>query len=327
MKFLAAATIGALVMLAADPARADDADAAQVAKTAFAQGTAFVRSAQWAEALGAFERAESARHHPVTLFNIGACERALGRYTRARLTLERALEGAATNDGQLPASLAQDARAYLAEIDAIAVHLALAVWPPGVRITVDGRPLDPHGAELSAGVLPAGPGAPLPGPKVMIVLEPGAHVLVLSRAGFADAVLRRSYSAGERPAENIVMSLLPASLSVASNVPVATVTLDGIDVGAAPVVLSRPPGRYALLVRKSGYSGYASTVTLDGGQVLALDATLHPEKPSLLTRWWFWTGVGVLVAGAVTSTYFLTRPVPSREEVGGGTLGWRINGQ
>ena len=318
-----ALVIGVLVLLVAGPARADDDDA----KSAFTQGIAFVRKAQWAEALGAFERAESARHHPVTLFNIGACERALGRYTRARLTLERALDGAATGEGKLPEGLAQDARAYLAELDAIAVHLTLAVSPSDVRITVDGRPLQPHGAELLAGVLPAGPGVLLPAPKVSIVLEPGAHVLVLSRTGFADAVVPRTYRAGERPTEEIVLSLLPASLKIASNVPVATVTLDGIDVGAAPVLLSRPPGRYALLVRKSGYVGYASTVTLEGGQALSLDATLRPEKPSLLTRWWFWTGVGIVVAGAVTSTYFLTRPAPSREEVGGGTLGWKIAGQ
>ncbi len=31
------------------------------------------------------------------------------------------------------------------------------------------------------------------------------------------------------------------------------------------------------------------------------------QRPSIFTRWWFWTGAGVVLAGAVVGTYFLVR--------------------
>jgi tetratricopeptide (TPR) repeat protein len=31
------------------------------------------------------------------------------------------------------------------------------------------------------------------------------------------------------------------------------------------------------------------------------------QSPSIFTRWWFWTGAGVVLAGAVVGTYFLVR--------------------
>src|SRR5579859_6898324 len=63
-----------------------DAETAPIveARQKFVEGAALVKNAQWADAETAFE--ESARLHPhaVTTFNIGACERAMGRYTKAR---------------------------------------------------------------------------------------------------------------------------------------------------------------------------------------------------------------------------------------------------
>ena len=57
-----------------------------------------------------------------------------------------------------------------------------------------------------------------------------------------------------------------------------------------------------------------------------LVAPLSREKIALTQRWWFWTGVAVLVAGAASVTYLVVRKdqTPERPAVDGGGLGWTL---
>src|SRR6476620_8522998 len=71
----------------------EDGDtAAQRARELFSTGTALAKRMQWSEALSAFQGVARIRPHPVVTFNVGICERALGRYARARATFARVLE-------------------------------------------------------------------------------------------------------------------------------------------------------------------------------------------------------------------------------------------
>ncbi|HXK20616.1 MAG TPA: hypothetical protein VNG33_22550, partial [Polyangiaceae bacterium] len=66
-------------------AASEPADPAlEEARRSYREGVERVQQARWGEALAAFERSETSRKHATTTFNIGACERALGHYTRAR---------------------------------------------------------------------------------------------------------------------------------------------------------------------------------------------------------------------------------------------------
>src|SRR5687768_5799087 len=56
------------------------------ARAEFRRGAGHVEKGEWAEALTTFEKSNAARRHPVTTFNIGVCQRAMGLYTRARQT-------------------------------------------------------------------------------------------------------------------------------------------------------------------------------------------------------------------------------------------------
>src|SRR5512143_2083153 len=96
------ALVAACFVLAAPCAWADD-EATQQARTEFVRGTDFVNHAQWAEALAAFERSAKLKPHAVATYNIAACERALGHYTRARQALRDAL---AQNDAAQRTQLA-----------------------------------------------------------------------------------------------------------------------------------------------------------------------------------------------------------------------------
>lgn len=323
-RLLPAVGIGLLFVCSGRDVRADDDG--DRARSAFTEGTTLVAKAQWAEALAAFERARAVRKHPVTTFNMAACERAMGHYTRARQLYLEALaehEGGAKEKRLLPASLVSEAQAILGELDRMLVRFELTVAPAEAALAIDGRPLFPAGTELVAGIRSPGPGEPPPSGTFKVVLDPGLHILMFSRRGFRDTTVSRSFSAGESGSLTFELSRLPATIKVSASESDALVAVNGVDVGPAPVDVLRPAGLYRVMVRRDGFVPYESQVTVEAGQEAAMRATLRRETPSVFSRWWFWTAAGCVVASAAATTYFLTRPNPERPEVSGGTLGWK----
>jgi hypothetical protein len=317
-------------------AEAPPADALAEARAQFVHGTELVKKTQWAEALAAFEQSASRRPHAVTTFNIAVCERAIGRYTRARKMLLLALEQGGTAGRELPESLAVEAKTYLDEINRLLPRARVRLEPANADLAVDGRPLEalaPTASDtgaasrlvLVAGVRAPDRGEPPPSASFELLLDPGAHVITLSRKGFADAVVNRSFAPGSTTDLELYLDRLPATLHIASDRPNAIVTIDGTDVGATPASVSRPGGSYQIVVKKKGFTSYASQIVVRSGEELSLSARLPPEKPAITARWWFWTGAAVSVSGAVTATYFATRPDPQRPPLDGGGLGWNID--
>ena len=300
------------------------------ARREFVAGTEFVRTAKWAEAIEAFERAAAIAPHAVTSYNLGACERAMGHYTRARVRFLDALaQHEASGQNELSRELVGNTKAFLGELDRILVHVNLSVLPEGALITVDGRALALLASEanpplLAAGLKPAGEGAPLPATTTDVVMDPGAHVVTVSLRGYRTAVENRTFSPGDAESMSIGLERLAASLHIDSNRSQAIVAVDGVDVGTVPVVVTRAEGAYRITVREKGFSTYETQVSLRAGEATRLSAALGPLTPSIFSRWWFWTAAGVVVAGAATATYALTRPEPPRPDVGGGTLGWSV---
>lgn len=328
MRGIFACALFVSVVASTAPASADDR-AAQ-ARAAFVDGTSFVQKSQWAEAIASFERASEIAPHAVTTYNLGACERAIGHFTTAYGHFKRALaQHAASGGKELSTSLLTETKAFLDELDTILVRVTMHVEPEGASLSVDGRPLEAADATAEPPLLTpsrrAAPGAPPPARRFAVLLDPGAHVFVFARKGFANSVVTRSYRAGERSQLELSLDLLPATLHIGSNRPRAVVSIDGIDVGVAPAELERPAGQHEVVVREPGYSPYVTRVSLSPGEETRLDAALAPEKPSLFSRWWFWTAAGVVVAGAAVTTYAVTRPEPRRADVGGGSLGWSVS--
>jgi hypothetical protein len=170
---------------------AEDATTAE-ARALFNEGTEKARGGDWAVALTAFERSDALHRHAVTTYNIGFCERALGRYTRARKLLANALaENAAHGGLQLPEDLGRAARAYLAELESQIGHAVVTVSPEGASVLVDGRPLERAVTDGPRPVLWAGtrdPGAaePVPASTFQLDLDPGTHVFVVSKASYRE---------------------------------------------------------------------------------------------------------------------------------------------
>jgi hypothetical protein len=260
---------------------------------------------------------------------MGACERALGRYVRARQTLARSLAESAASSNPLPESSVTEANGFIAEIDRILARATMTIDPPEAAIAVDGRPLAALATEkgqttLAAGVLPPGPGAPPPAAAFTLVLDPGVHVFTLSRKGFTDAVVNRTFAPGSTSTLDLKLDLLPAMLKVTSTQRGAIVRVDESDVGPAPVDVLRPSGTYRVVVTQKGFIPYDTRVTVKPGEELKLSAQLTEDKPTILSRWWFWTGAATVIAAGVVITYVATRPTPEPPPYDGGTTGWVV---
>lgn len=328
---LFALVLGSMLLVGA-PARADDATDTQ-ARDEFVRGAALVKNAQWAEALAAFERSAKTRPHAVTTYNIGACERAMGRYTLARETFTQArTQNDAAHGAELPEGVLTEMKGYLDEIERLLANVTVVLDPPGASIAIDGRPLAPSSGAADAsltfvaGTRAPAPAEPAPAASFHVLLDPGAHVFTLTRKGFADAVANKTFGPGTTTTLRLELNRLPATLHIASDPSGAATAIEGVDVGTTPLDLSRPGGTYRVTVRKGGFVDYDSRITAVPGENINVLATLPADRPSIAQRWWFWTGIGALVVGGTLAAYFIARSQqePQQPALNGGGLGWTV---
>ena len=299
------------------------------ARELFKVGVTGVRKAQWSEALASFEKSAALRPHATTTFNIGACERAMGRYTAARATFLRSLEESRRRPGELAERLALEAKGFVSEIDGVLARIEMRVVPAGATVTMDGRPPRPGAGPKGepvfvAGVEAPGPGLPAPIDTFVVLANPGAHVVTLRRKGYTDAVVHRTVAPGSTTKLDLRLDRLPATLAVSSNVDGAIVSVDGKDFGPAPVSVLRPAGSYRVSVNKAGFEPYEAQVDVQAGEEAALEATLLEEHVPITKEWWFWAGAAAVVAGGAFATWALTRPDPEPPPYEGGNTGWVV---
>lgn len=303
-----------------EPAEDDDVTRA---RRLFREGAALADQALWAQALERYERADALAPHASIAFNMGVCERALGHGTRARRAFELALKRDA-EEPSLPESMRTTLDGYQREIDELMATLTVTLVPATATITVDGRPLTRRGKHWVAGLAAPGPATSVKRKRFVIEADPGLHVIVVSSPGFENVVLRETLANGARERRDLTLARLPGELQISADREGAAVSVDGLDVGLAPVALRRPAGAYHVEVRKSGFEPYLADVRLEPAAEVALEAVLAPEEIGLHERWWFWTSIGAALAGAAVVTYFVVRPEPTQPPLDGGGLGWTV---
>jgi len=132
------------------------------------------------------------------------------------------------------------------------------------------------------------------------------------------------------------------AVKLTTSVPGATVTMSGVKLGKTPLSRKLKPGRYSITVAKDGYVAIKQKVAVVAGDAQKLHFELVPvKKPVVATtattvatpdsdptkaaakaeqgspfykQWWFWTAVGVAVAGIVTTSVVLSiddEPLPT----------------
>lgn len=325
-----------LLVLATSPALAAEPDKAAPStadkeldakvREEFRAGAKLIEESEWAAALAAFERSRALRDHPVTTYNIGVCQRFLGRYTLAERTLMQSLEKGPDEKNELPQMFRQQAEGYLAEIRKKLAHVTVKLTPPRAATAFDGRPLVPagSGSELVAGVAPPGEAKSIGAASFVVIADPGAHVLTFQLEGHDTIEVRRDLKPGATEEISVSLTEQNAELQIDADRSRAVVRVDDVDVGLTPIAVTRPPGQHSVVVQKDGFVTYKTALTLRPGQRTRLAAELPVEKIPITKRWWFWTGAAAIVAGGVLVTYFVTRPDPEPPPYQTGTTGWLV---
>lgn len=250
-----------------------------------AEGDAAFDAFLYGDALRAYEQAYESSHDPALLFNRGRALQALGRYPEALEMFER-FDKEAT-----PALRAKvpGLPKLLEEVRSRVATLRVICNVDGAQILVADRVLGETGA-LGEVRLNAGPA-----------------IVKITREGYfpvkRDVVLKASTVTTVDV--KLLLRATSGVLAVATEPPAAKVTIDGRVEGSAPIELVLPAGAHSIELASPGYEPLTSRAVVKAdGRVdvrLSMRAT-----PSVLSKWWFWTGVGAVVATGVVVGIVLT---------------------
>lgn len=248
------------------------------------RGHAAMRSARPADALEAYQAVYAASHDPAMLYNMARAQQALTNYAQAVELLKRFKDEA-------PADLLAKVpfENLLGEMEGRVHTLTIRCDVPGSEVRLNDR---------IVGSTPI---------RAPLRINSGPTDIEVRGEGFIPFKRRLDLRGGA--ASTIDVDLVRADrsgiLMVRSPQAGAAVSIDGAPVGQVPLELPLNAGQHEVVVTKDGFKPSKSRVIVVTGQRKETSIDLA-GTPGLLTRWWFWTSVGVVLAGGVASYIALT---------------------
>lgn len=261
--------LGLLVLFVSLPARAGQRE--DIARSEVAAGTAAYNLGYYEDAARHYEEAYRQVPDPALLFNIGQAYRLAGKPDRA-VTAYRSYLRAVPADA---ANRVQVER-RIPELEKLMDQMrSEQTAPPGETLPTAPPAASPPAVQVRGGV-PAGPPAAFP-PVVQVQSSmPAVPPAAPPPAPFPPAT---QWQSSAPPAA------APPLWQGASNAPMP----------AAPASpWSAPPATQPMVVVPTG------------ADLSTPAAAPAAESPSVFTRWWFWTGVGVVVAAGVVTAIVLS---------------------
>ena len=264
-----------------------------------AQGDKGMESGDYADALRAYSKALSIEPSAVLHYNRGRALQGLGRNAEALDELEKFEQSA-------PAKLANAVPELAEMMDAVRHQVAevkVNCHVPGATLHVQQKAL------------------PLP-LRQSLRFDPGSFDVEVTAAGYESWRARITLEGGE--VRELEPQLRPkdlrGTLVVTSPIAGALADVDGKTVGTVPVELSVSPGEHAIRVRHHDYETATSTVVVRTGERRSLSLSLQ-HKPRFYEQWWFWGGVGTLVAtGVVVGVALATEKSPATGDIPPGQI-------
>ncbi len=95
------------------------------------------------------------------------------------------------------------------------------------------------------------------------------------------------------------------ALVIVRTKPSADISIDGRPIGRTPLEIRLSPGAHTLVAQAPGHEKERIPMTLALGDRREINLELR-EPPSVLSRWWFWTGAAVVVGAGVFGIYAAT---------------------
>lgn len=279
----------ARVLADADPKTLDEAAAR------YDRGVKLFDAGDFPGALAEFDAVYRLTGRWEVLFNVAVTQKKLFRYGAAVRSLERYLrEGGQAVDGPRRAAVEKE----LTEIRSLVAEISVVVDGAPAQLDVDG---------LSEGT------TPLDRP---LLLGSGRHVLRATREGELPDEKAIDVVSGQNATVRLTPRPRPVELKTAeigldSTPPGAALTVDGKDVGKAPWSGQLDAGGHLITASLDGYTKARQEVVLVAGQkrrvtieLLVLPPPGEAERP-VYKKWWFWTGIGAVVAGGVATAIVL----------------------
>lgn len=99
------------------------------------------------------------------------------------------------------------------------------------------------------------------------------------------------------------------ALVVVRTTPSVDVLFDGRALGRSPLQVRATPGEHELVARADGYYEQRVPMTLALGDRRDVELEMK-STPGVLSKWWFWTSIGVVIAGGVATAIVLTKEGP-----------------
>lgn len=253
------AIVAALLVARSTVVRADADDA--TAESEFRLGYRALQAGNCGEALVHYRRSLELVQRPRTLFNIAACEEALGQNGPAWRDYQAFLSLAEDRD----ATIVVDARARIEALrKRVRGQVSVSSTPTSASVTVDGE-------RQSRGDTP-----------ITLSLEPGRHTLELSMPGMPASARVVDVSPEGQTTLQVELAL-PSSISIHADPADATIESRG-DGTTAIGHLDMPvlPGHHAFEIRRRGYTTEVVDVDASTGRVHDLRVNLRPElaKPA-----------------------------------------------
>lgn len=286
--------------LASSPALAladGGADKVAVARAAFEKGAALASEERWDDALAAFSESAALRPHATTTYNIGYCERALGRAVRARKHFGLALaQDQAAGGAELTPELRAASKKYLEEVRSKIATPTLIV-PPTVTITVDGRPLEPAAAGLMlAGTRTPGPGEKVPSGHFVVEIDAGAHEIVIVAPDGRNKVAHEYFPAGTTKDVTLELPPLPPPALIDHGRARRT---SGYILGAAGIVGLGVGAYFGLAARSTWSDAKEKCPTRASCSDEAVQLSTDARKEANIATIAFVAGGGAILGGAI----------------------------
>lgn len=270
-------------------------------EAAMSRGDAAMDSGRPADALAAYEEAYALEPRPALLYNRGRAQQALEHYPEALDLLEQFER---TAPPQLLAKVPA-LKEVIREVRGRVTTLVVRCDVVGAQVRLRGQVV---------GVTPIAAG---------VRVSSGAADLEVLREGHETYSERVVLPGGGSLDISVKLETKDAraTLRVTSATEGARAIVDGADAGSVPFELRLQPGPHRVRLEKSGFAPTEATVSLSAMERREMSLHLDREK-TVLERWWFWTGVGVLVAGGVTAAVLAAtqEPTPKSGSIAPGVI-------
>jgi PEGA domain len=262
-------------------------------------GDEAMEALRFADALQAYNDAYAVTNNVALLYNMGRALEALNRFPEA-------LEKLTAFD----ASASADLKARVPRLSQLIADLRKRVATLVIQTNVEGARIYVRNVVVGK--------SPLTQPLALVA---GSAEIEIDAEGYFPAKKTLDLEGGSE--QTVSFDLFSRAttgvLVVRASEKAAEVLIDGKRIGLAPIELNVQQGAHKIAVRHPDFRTYETSAIVPAGSSKTVTAQL--QNKSVATKWWFWTGVGAVVAtGAVVTYAAVTERAPDAGTIAPGVV-------